>query len=120
MDRKAAGRVTRIIAGGASEVLLAIVCLCLAGLRINGTQSFPVVGVFWALNRPVRKGDMVFVDPPASPIFELAPRRGYLDAGYSPAGSCSLIKRVAGVPGDRAGLLSALLNTPTTLLRVPE
>jgi conjugative transfer signal peptidase TraF len=57
--------------------------------------------VYWALGRPVQKGDLVFVDPPASPIFELARSRGYLSAGYTPAGSCPLIKRVTGVPGDR-------------------
>ena len=53
------------------------------------------------------KGDLVFVDPPASLIFELARNRGYLDAGYSPAGTCSLIKRLAATAGDRVTINGA-------------
>jgi conjugative transfer signal peptidase TraF len=54
-----------------------------------------------------KKGDLVFVDPPASPIFELARNRGYLDVGYSPAGSCALIKRLAATAGDRVTINGA-------------
>jgi conjugative transfer signal peptidase TraF len=91
---------------GRAMALLAIVMLlalwgtCLAGLRINGTRSFPI-GLYWAVGRAPKKGDLVFVDPPATSIFELARTRGYLDVGYSQAGSCALIKRLAAAAGDR-------------------
>jgi conjugative transfer signal peptidase TraF len=40
------------------------------------------------------------VEPPAEPIFKLAKERGYLEAGFGPAGTCALIKRVAAAAGD--------------------
>jgi hypothetical protein len=43
----------------------------------------------------------VFALPPASAIFKLAKKRGYLAAGPSPAGTCGLIKQVAALSGDR-------------------
>jgi conjugative transfer signal peptidase TraF len=94
------GRVTRIIIGAAITILLALVCACLAGLRINGSHSFPI-GLYWAIGKAAEKGDLVFVDPPALPIFYLAVNRGYLDAGYSPARTCAMIKRLVGVAGNR-------------------
>ena len=93
-------RVTQIISGAAITILLALLCVCLAGLRINGSRSFPV-GMNWATAKRPEKGDLFFVEPGALPIFELARNRGYLDTGYSPARTCALIKRVAGIPGDR-------------------
>lgn len=93
-------RCGRALALLAIFVLLALWGACLAGLRINSTQSFPI-GLYWVVGRAPKKGELVFVDPPATSIFELARSRGYLDAGYSKAGSCALIKRLAAVPGDR-------------------
>ena len=81
-------------------MLMVLWAACWAGLRINGTHSFPV-GFYLATRKAPEKGDLVFVDPPALPIFELARNRGYLDAGYSPAGSCALLKRLAAAAGDR-------------------
>ena len=43
----------------------------------------------------------MFALPPASAIFKLAKKRGYLAAGPSPAGTCGLIKQVAALSGDR-------------------
>jgi type IV secretory pathway protease TraF len=82
--------------GGATGLLLLCVGL-VAGLGINGTASFPV-GLYWATGKSPEKGDLVFVDPPALPLFALAKERGYLGAGFSPAGCGALIKRLAGVP----------------------
>ena len=79
MDSKRAGRVFRIIAVGALTILMALVSVCLAGLRINGSKSFPV-GLYWSTGKAPKKGDLVLVDPPASPIFEVARNRGYLDS----------------------------------------
>jgi conjugative transfer signal peptidase TraF len=69
-----------------------------AGLRYNGTHSFPL-GLYLASHKRPQKGDLVTIAPPRLPIFELARARGYLNVAYSPAGR--LLKRVAGVAGDR-------------------
>ena len=74
--------------------------VCATGLRINGTDSEPI-GIYWAISKPPSNGDIVFVLPPAAPIFKLAKERGYLPAGPSPAGTCGLIKQVAALSGDR-------------------
>jgi conjugative transfer signal peptidase TraF len=73
------------------------------GLRVNGTASEPV-GIYWAVSKVPAKGDLVFVLPPAVPIFRLAKERGYLAAGPSPAGTCGLIKQIAAVGGDRVSI----------------
>jgi conjugative transfer signal peptidase TraF len=69
-----------------------------AGLRFNGTLSFPV-GFYLASHKHPQKGDLVTVTPPPSPIFDLARSRGYLDVSYSPAGH--LMKRLVATGGDR-------------------
>jgi conjugative transfer signal peptidase TraF len=97
------GRVTAI--GGATGLLMLCVAIA-AGLRINGTSSFPV-GLYLATGKSPKKGDLVFVDPPALPLFALAKERGYLGAGFSPAGCGALIKRLIGVPGDRVTIDAA-------------
>jgi conjugative transfer signal peptidase TraF len=81
--------------------VIALLVLCgaiAAGLRINGTHSFPV-GFYFIIPKRPEKGALVVVAPPALPLFTLAKARHYLDVGYSPAGA--LIKRLAGVAGDR-------------------
>ena len=65
-----------------------------AGLRINGTHSFPV-GLYFASRKRPGKGDLVFVNPPPLPLFTLAKERGYLNVAYSP--TPHLVKRLAGV-----------------------
>src|ERR1700726_4864275 len=65
-----------------------------AGLRINGTRSFPV-GLYFASHKRPGKGDLVFVNPPPLPLFTLAKERGYLNVAYSP--TPHLLKRLAGV-----------------------
>jgi conjugative transfer signal peptidase TraF len=69
-----------------------------AGLRYNGSHSFPV-GLYLAVHKRSEKGDLVFVELPALPIFELAKARGYFNVAYSPAGH--LMKRLAATAGDR-------------------
>jgi conjugative transfer signal peptidase TraF len=94
------------VAGVLVVALLALSGALAAGLRINGTHSFPV-GLYLASRKPPEKGDLVFVDPPALPLFALAKDRGYLGAGYSAAGCGYLIKRLVGVTGDRVTIDSA-------------
>jgi len=77
--------------------------VCAIGLRVNGTDSEPI-GIYWAVSKTPAKGDLVFVLPPAMPIFRLAKERGYLAAGPSPAGTCGLIKQIAAVGGDRVSI----------------
>ena len=94
------GKETRALAG---VLVIALLLLCgaiAAGVRINGTHSFPV-GFYFASRKRPEKGDLVFVNPPGCPLFTLAKERGYLGAGYSAAGCGYLIKRLAGVAGDR-------------------
>jgi len=69
-----------------------------AGLRFNGTQSFPV-GFYVATHKRPEKGDLVTVNPPPLPIFELARSRGYFDVAYSPVSH--LMKRLVATAGDR-------------------
>jgi len=69
-----------------------------AGLRYNGTRSFPV-GFYLAVHKRPEKGDLVTINPPVLPIFELARSRGYLNVAYSPA--VHLMKRVVAAGGDR-------------------
>jgi conjugative transfer signal peptidase TraF len=86
-------------------VSLGLLCVAIAaGLRINGTHSFPV-GFYWAIGKRPERGDLVFVSPPALPAFALAKERGYLNVGHSPASH--IIKRLAGVPGDRVTIDAA-------------
>ena len=75
-----------------------------AGLRINGTHSFPV-GFYFASHKRPEKGDLVFVSSPPLPLFALAKDRGYLNVAYSP--TPHLVKRLAGVAGDRVTIDSA-------------
>ena len=98
--RKQRGKGSRSLAIGCLGGLVLLWAVCQAGLRINGTNSEPV-GIYWAISKPLARGDLVFVLPPASSIFKLAKERGYLAAGPSPAGTCGLIKQLAAVGGDR-------------------
>jgi conjugative transfer signal peptidase TraF len=75
-----------------------------SGLRINGTHSFPV-GLYCVSHKDPQKGDLVTVDPPALTLFTLAKTRGYLNVAYSP--TPHLLKRLAGVAGDRVTIDSA-------------
>jgi conjugative transfer signal peptidase TraF len=81
-----------------------------AGLRFNVSHSFPV-GLYLTsaqlsaklsfVGKSPEKGDLVMVDPPPLPIFAMAVDRGYISKGYTPAGCVPLIKRLAGIAGDR-------------------
>ncbi len=84
-------------------VLLIVVVLlggCL-GLRINLTPSVPIgIWRIVALERPVRKGDRIFVCPPLTPVIHEGLRRGYLRRGLCKGDVAPLIKTVAAMPGQ--------------------
>jgi len=52
-----------------------------AGLRYNGTWSFPV-GLYLATDKHAHKDDLVIVRLPELRAFELARERGYLNVAY--------------------------------------
>lgn len=71
------------------------------GYRLNLTPSEPLG--LWrieALRRSAEIGDLVFVCPPATAMFEEARRRGYLRRGLCDRGFAPLIKTVAALPGQ--------------------
>ncbi len=71
------------------------------GYRLNLTPSEPLG--LWrieTLRRSTEIGDLVFVCPPATAMFEEARRRGYLRRGLCAGGFAPLIKTVAALPGQ--------------------
>ena len=97
-------RIGQALAIGVVIALLLVCGATAAGLRINGTHSFPV-GLYLARCKRPEIGDLVFVNPPSLPIFTLAKERGYLNVAYSAAPH--LLKRLAGIAGDRVTIDSA-------------
>lgn len=71
------------------------------GFRLNLTPSEPLgIWRIQPLHRAVAAGDLVFVCPPMSDLFEEALRRGYLRRGSCPGGVAPLIKTVAAIAGQ--------------------
>ena len=69
------------------------------GIRFNLTESLPI-GFYVNANGPIKKGSIVVVCPPPTPLFVSAQRRGYIGVGKCPGGMQEIGKQVAGVPGD--------------------
>ncbi|MDR2946196.1 MAG: conjugative transfer signal peptidase TraF [Candidatus Adiutrix sp.] len=83
--------------------LLAILLMAawIFGFRVNITSSMPM-GVYLLSSEPVERFDIVsFCLPPDNPHSALAEKRGYLQSGLCPNGQQPLLKRLAGIPGDR-------------------
>ena len=81
-----------------------------AGYRLNLTPSEPLG--LWRieeLQRPVAVGDLVFLCPPTTAVFEEARRRGYLRRGLCPSGFAPLIKTVAALAGQRVDITDYVL-----------
>ena len=73
----------------------------IGGYRLNLTPSEPLG--LWrieALRRSAEVGDLVFVCPPPTAMFEEARRRGYLRLGLCAGGFAPLIKTVAALSGQ--------------------
>lgn len=97
-----------------STSMVAIACLItgavVGGYRLNLTPSEPLG--LWrieALRRATEIGDLVFVCPPATAMFEEARRRGYLRRGLCVGGFAPLIKTVAALPGQRFEITDQVL-----------
>lgn len=91
---------------GAGITMLAMTAVgYVGGYRLNLTPSEPLG--LWrieALGRPVAIGDLVFICPPMTAVFEQAMQRGYLRRGLCEGGVAPLIKTVAALPGQQVEL----------------
>lgn len=92
-----------VLVSAAAGGLLAVAGTCwFGGLRINLTPSEPLG--LWrivTMNRPVARGDLVFICPPETALFDAALERGYLRRGLCPGDFAPLIKTVVALPGQR-------------------
>lgn len=91
-----------VLITGGFFVTLVMVTGGWGGLRLNLTPSHPLG--LWRivpLDRPAMAGDLVFVRPPRSAVFEQAAARGYLRRGLCPGWIGPLIKVVAAREGQR-------------------
>lgn len=96
---------------GAAVVMSALAATGFTGgYRLNLTPSEPLG--LWRieeLQRPVSIGDLVFLCPPTTAVFEEARRRGYLRRGLCVGGFAPLIKSVAALPGQRVDITDHVL-----------
>ncbi|MDD7805590.1 MAG: conjugative transfer signal peptidase TraF [Endozoicomonas sp. (ex Botrylloides leachii)] len=69
------------------------------GIRINNTASIPL-GIYRLTEEKPVKGDYVMFCPPKRPVFDMALKRGYIDAGFCSGQYGHIMKRVLGVAGD--------------------
>ena len=110
-DRIAFGRIDRlfrIIALAGMIVLAACWIAYLCGARINRTHSLPK-GLYWAVNREPRRGDLIAFWPADTPELREARRRGYIIPGVYNAGTDGqgyglLLKKLAAVAGDTVSI----------------
>ncbi|TIQ37256.1 MAG: conjugative transfer signal peptidase TraF [Mesorhizobium sp.] len=92
-----------VLLGATGSVIGALAAIGLAGgFRLNLTPSEPLgIWRIEPLHRAASVGDLVFICPPAGPVFEEARQRGYLRRGLCADGFAPLIKTVAALPGQR-------------------
>lgn len=84
-----------------ASILATIAAMGLSGFRVNLTSSEPIgLWRILSLERPVRRGDLIFVCPPMSAVMREARARGYLRPGLCAGGVAPLIKMVAATPGQ--------------------
>lgn len=80
----------------------ATVVMRVGGYRYNLTSSAPIG--LWRIEtmmRPATVGDIVFICPPATVVFDEAFGRGYLRRGLCPGGLAPLLKTVVATSGQR-------------------
>lgn len=84
--------------GGAGILLFGLACYAV-GARVNTSWSIPL-GLYWASNKPVEKGDYVMFCPPPRAEFDTAKARGYIPGGFCPGDYGYMMKRVLAAKAD--------------------
>ncbi|MDH0117149.1 conjugative transfer signal peptidase TraF [Rhizobium pusense] len=103
-------RVLLFLTGSAVIISTLAAAAFTGGYRLNLTPSEPLG--LWRiekLQRPAAVGDLVFLCPPTTAVFEEARRRGYLRGGLCAGGVAPLIKTVAALPGQRVEITDHVL-----------
>lgn len=113
-------RLARIFALAGMAMLAACWIAYLCGARINRTHSLPK-GLYWAVDRPPRRGDLVAFWPADTPEMREARRRGYIipgvyNVGPGGQGYSLLLKKLAAVPGDVVSITDAGVFVNGTLM----
>ena len=104
-------RIGGVFALAGMAMLAACWIAYLRGARINRTHSLPK-GLYWAMDRPARRGDLVAFWPADTPAMREARRRGYIipgvyNVGPDGQGYSLLLKKLAAVPGDVVSITDA-------------
>ena len=92
-------KTNRIIAIIGIVLFLMVWMAYLAGARINRTYSLPR-GLYWLVDKPPERGDIVSFWPQDIEIVREAVRRGYLISGSYNGGYGPLLKKLMALPGD--------------------
>lgn len=96
-------RIRKVVALAAMALFLAVWGAYLAGARINRTNSLPK-GLYWVVDKPPERGDIVAFWPRDTAAMREAKRRGYILPGVynrvDGKGYGLLLKQLMGMPGD--------------------
>ena len=96
-------RACRVFAMFGVSVLFVSLLLYACGARINRTNSLPR-GMYWVVEKPPERGDIVTFWPSDCAEMQLARERGYIHHGVynqtNGVGYGLLMKRYLGLPGD--------------------
>ncbi len=90
----------RAILLGCSFVAVVLALFWVLDIRVNATSSMPP-GLYRLAPGSLQRGDLVSLCLNKEPFTSMARKRGYLRAGFCPSGLQPLLKRIAGLPGDR-------------------
>ncbi|WP_273772452.1 conjugative transfer signal peptidase TraF [Brucella intermedia] len=118
-------RVLLSVAAVVGIMLGAIAVAFVSGYRLNLTPSEPLgLWRIQPLHRTVASGDLVFICPPITALFEEARHRGYLRRGSCPGGVAPLIKPVAALSGQHveigAGVVIDGKKLPASNIRATD
>ena len=121
LNNSTIAKLLRLFAILAITMLLACWIAYLLGARINRTHSLPK-GLYWVLNRPPQRGDLVAFWPADTPELREARRRGYIipgvyNIGPDGEGYGLLLKKLAAVPGDVVSITNFGVRVNGSLMR---
>lgn len=92
-------RLTRVLMLLGVMILLSVAAAWLAGFRMNTTVSIPL-GIYRLTDDPLVLGSYVIFCPPDNAVFHDARERGYISAGFCPAGYGYMMKRILAAKDD--------------------